>query len=219
MAEYIDREAAIKAINDSDPNGIRRTFGFKVEQIEEALRAVPAVDVEKISDGYHTFADLYEQRLILSAALAKNNPHAWKSKRHEDGSEPFGGGWFIMGFDTDEGCYTYHYELKDWDLFQCKELDKGKPWDGHTSKDVRRLLSIPAAVSVPQCISVKDRLPENKTRNIVLRYDHVTKTHFVDILWFCGNGWFCNPLGSGAEDKSISCWMPLPEPPKGENDG
>lgn len=149
MAEYIDREAAIKAIYDSDPNGIRRTLGFNVRQIEEALRAVPAVDVEKISDGYHTFADLYEQRLILSAALAKNNPYAWKSKRHEDGSVPFGGGWFIMGFDTDEGCYTYHYELKDWDLFQCKELDKGKPWDGHTSKDVRRLLSIPTADVAP----------------------------------------------------------------------
>ena len=74
------------------------------------------------------------------------------------------------------------------------------------------------AVSVPQLISVKDRQPENKTRNIVLRYDNVTKTHFVDILWFCGNGWFCNPLGFGAEDKSVSCWMPLPEPPKGEND-
>ena len=54
-----------------------------------------------------------------------------------------------MGFDTDEGCYTYHYELKDWDLFQCEELDKGKPWDGHTSKDVRRLLSIPAADVAP----------------------------------------------------------------------
>lgn len=117
--------------------------------IEEALRAIPTVDVGKMSDGYHTFADLYEQRLILSAALAKNNPHAWKSKRHEDGSVPFGGGWFILGFDTDEGCYTYHYELKDWDLFQCKELDKGKPWDGHTSKDVRRLLSIPAADVAP----------------------------------------------------------------------
>lgn len=149
MAEYMEREVAIKAIYDSDPNGIRRTLGFNVGQIEEALRAVPAVDVEKMSDGYHTFADLYEQRLILSAALAKNNPHAWKSKRHDDGSEPFGGGWFIMGFDTDEGCYTYHYELKDWDLFQCKELGKGKPWDGHTSKDVRRLLSIPAADVAP----------------------------------------------------------------------
>ena len=157
MAEYIEREAAIKAIYDSDPNGIRRALGFNVGQIEEALRAVHAVDVEKMSDGFHTFADLYEQRLILSAALAKNNPHAWKSKRHEDGSVPFGGGWFIMGFDTDEGCYTYHYELKDWDLFQCKELDKGKPWDGHTSKDVRRLLSIPSADVAPvvRCMDCK----------------------------------------------------------------
>lgn len=45
MAEYIDREAAIKAIYDSDPNGIRRTLGFNVGQIEEALRAIPAADV------------------------------------------------------------------------------------------------------------------------------------------------------------------------------
>lgn len=45
MAECIEREAAIKAIYESDPNGIRRTFGFNVGQIEEALRAVPAVSV------------------------------------------------------------------------------------------------------------------------------------------------------------------------------
>lgn len=149
MAEYIEREAAIDAIMKV----YVRTAGYKarerVFEAEEAVHRLPVVDVEKMSDGYHTFADLYEQRLILSAALAKNNPHAWKSKRHEDGSVPFGGGWFIMGFDTDEGCYTYHYELKDWDLFQCEELDKGKPWDGHTSKDVRRLLSIPAADVAP----------------------------------------------------------------------
>lgn len=146
--EYINRKSLDKALTaaaarDKDKN--RRTWANAIC----VLHDIPAVDVEKMSDGYHTFADLYEQRLILSAALAKNNPHAWKSKRHEDGSVPFGGGWFIMGFDTDEGCYTYHYELKDWDLFQCKELDKGKPWDGHTSKDVRRLLSIPAADVAP----------------------------------------------------------------------
>lgn len=148
MAEYIERKLlgqalTIAAVNDKNKN--RRTWAKAIC----VLHNLPAVDVEKMSDGYHTFADLYEQRLILSAALAKNNPHAWKSKRHEDGSVPFGGGWFIMGFDTDEGCYTYHYELKDWDLFQCEELDKGKPWDGHTSKDVRRLLSIPAADVAP----------------------------------------------------------------------
>lgn len=136
----IDANALIKEANAEGAYGY-----VDAEQIANA----PTIDVEKISDGYHTFADLYEQRLILSAALAKNNPHAWKSKRHEDGSVPFGGGWFIMGFDTDEGSYTYHYELKDWDLFQCKELDKGKPWDGHTSRDVRRLLSIPAADGAP----------------------------------------------------------------------
>ena len=154
MTKYIEREALVRQIicNMAEfvgaPDEVQRHdeyCNYAINIIEDA----PAADIEKMSDGYHTFADLYEQRLILSAALAKNNPHAWKSKRHEDGSVPFGGGWFIMGFDTDEGCYTYHYELKDWDLFQCEELDKGKPWDGHTSKDVRRLLSIPAADVVP----------------------------------------------------------------------
>lgn len=110
---------------------------------------IPTVNVETISDGYHTFADLYEQRLILSAALAKNNPFAWKSRYHEDGTEPFGGGWFIVGFDTEEGSYTYHYELKDWDLFKCQELPVGKHWDGHTSKEVYRLLSLPTVDAVP----------------------------------------------------------------------
>ena len=158
MAEYIEREAFLKDIEEryclpckemgKDHNGCKCRACW-VDDMRGDVICAPAADVEKMSDGYHTFADLYEQRLILSAALAKNNPHAWKSKRHEDGSVPFGGGWFIMGFDTDEGCYTYHYELKDWDLFQCKELDKGKPWDGHTSKDVRRLLSIPAADVAP----------------------------------------------------------------------
>lgn len=158
MAEYIERETFLKDIEERyclpckeagrDHSGCKCRACW-VDDMRGDVIDAPAADVKKMSDGYHTFADLYEQRLILSAALAKNNPHAWKSKRHEDGSVPFGGGWFIMGFDTDEGCYTYHYELKDWDLFQCKELDKGRPWDGHTSKDVRRLLSIPAADVAP----------------------------------------------------------------------
>lgn len=221
MTEYIYREAAIKAIYESDPFGIHKYFGWRAMDIEEALRAIPAVDVDKISDGYHTFADLYEQRLILSAALAKNNPHAWKSKRHEDGSVPFGGGWFIMGFDTDEGCYTYHYELKDWDSFQCKELDKGKPWDGHTSKDVRRLLSIPAAVSVQQWISVKDGMPENEKQVILLRRNG--KVSRAEVRKIGETVRF--RLYSEEEDYSpVTHWaafpaMPLPKPPKGENDG
>lgn len=222
MAEYIDREAAIKAIYESDHFSVRECFGWSAREIEETLRAIPAVDIEAISDGYHTFADLYEQRLILSAALAKNNPHAWKSKRHEDGSEPFGGEWFIMGFDTDEGCYTYHYELKDWDLFQCKELDKGKPWDGHTSGDVRRLLSIPASVSVPQWISVKDRLPEDGEHVLIWyeyfrygSYNRMFKTH--EIAYQYGGHW-TGASDSLGVDARVLAWMQLPKAPKGDAD-
>lgn len=183
MAEYIEWKALYKALTTAAVNDKFKSIGTWAKAIC-VLHDLPAVDVEKMSDGYHTFADLYEQRLILSAALAKNNPHAWKSKRHEDGSVPFGEGWFIMGFDTDEGCYTYHYELKDWDLFQCKELDKGKPWDGHTSKDVRRLLSIHAADAVPvvrckDCASTREKD----------EYESVYLCDEVLICTNCEGGW------------------------------
>lgn len=40
MDEYFEREAAIKAIRDSDPYGVRRALGFRETDIEEALREV-----------------------------------------------------------------------------------------------------------------------------------------------------------------------------------
>ena len=101
------------------------------------------INVGEISDGFHTFNSLYHQRLILFAVLCNTFVDiSWKSKKHSDGKVPFGGGWFIVGIDTPEGQYTYHYELKDWDLFKCKELEKAPVWDGHTDKDVERLLSL-----------------------------------------------------------------------------
>ena len=103
------------------------------------------VNIDDISDGYHTFGSLYHQRLILFATLCNCNEFrklAWKSKKHSNGEVPFGGGWFIVGINTPEGQYSYHYEMKDWDLFQCKELDCAPEWDGHTDKDVERLLSL-----------------------------------------------------------------------------
>lgn len=67
---------------------------------------------------------------------------AWKSYTHEDGELCFGGGWFIVGIDTPEGSYTYHYKNEYWDMFDCKELKISKHWDGHTDKDVTRMLSL-----------------------------------------------------------------------------
>lgn len=101
------------------------------------------IDVGEVSDGFHTFNSLYHQRLILFAALVKAYPDiSWKTQRHEDGQKCFGGEWFLVGIDTPEGPYTYHYELKDWDLFRCKEIWQAPHFDGHTDKDVERLLSL-----------------------------------------------------------------------------
>jgi len=100
-------------------------------------------DIGDLSDGYHTFNQLYYQRMMLFAALVKQNKgRAWKSHRHEDGELCFGGGWFVVGITTPEGEYTYHYEDKYFDLFDCEELPAGKHWDGHTETDVTRLLSL-----------------------------------------------------------------------------
>lgn len=104
---------------------------------------VPETGIGDLSDGYHTFNSLYYQRLMLFAALVKaHKERAWKSYRHEDGELCFGGGWFVVGIDTPEGIYTYHYENQYFDLFDCEELPVGKRWDGHTEKNVIRLLSI-----------------------------------------------------------------------------
>ena len=101
-------------------------------------------EIEDVSDGFHTFRQLYYQRMMLFATIVKQNKDkAWKSLRHEDGELCFGGGWFVVGVDTPEGNYTYHYEDNYYSLFDCKELERGKHWDGHTEKDVTRLLSLP----------------------------------------------------------------------------
>ena len=98
-------------------------------------------DIGDFSDGYHTFNDLYMQRAVLFATIVNQNlDKAWKSHKHEDGEPCFGGGWFIVAVDTPKGSYSYHYEDKYWDIFKCVELPVAKHWDGHTDKDVWRLL-------------------------------------------------------------------------------
>lgn len=118
-----------------------RDFVRKVlSQEKKALLDSMKVD-ENTSDGYHTFKELYEFRKLYNALafneLAKKpeyNIH--KSKKHSDGEDCFGGGWFIVIADLPTGQISNHYELKDWDLFKCEERELADKWDGHTSQDV-----------------------------------------------------------------------------------
>ena len=124
-------------------------------RIEAICKVANVTDIEDLSDGFHTFRQLYYQRMMLFATIVKQNKErSWKSLRHEDGELCFGGGWFIVGIDTPEGSYTYHYENNYFSLFDCVELERGKHWDGHTEKDVTRLLSLPSAQ--PEIIRCKD---------------------------------------------------------------
>lgn len=115
-------------------------------EIKDICEAYGIDDIGDFSDGFHTFNQLYHQRAVLFATIVNNfKRHAWKSLKHEDGKYCFDsdGKWFIVGVDTPEGSYTYHYETdKYWDMFDCVALECGKHWDGHTEEDVTRLLSI-----------------------------------------------------------------------------
>ena len=97
------------------------------------------INIEDISDGYHSYKELYQHRELLFSIICRLFPDkSWKSKAHADGSmEP---GWFIVGITTDDGDFTYHYKLDDWDMFPIKELNKAPEYDGHTPKDIVRLL-------------------------------------------------------------------------------
>lgn len=100
------------------------------------------VDMGEVSDGYHTFNELYEYRMLYNAALfnefAKQGLYdVHKSRKHSDGEHPFGdSNWFIVMAELPTGQISNHYEMKDWDKFQIPEKPLANKWDEHSPKDV-----------------------------------------------------------------------------------
>ena len=133
-------------------------------RVQEGVSRLPEEFKGSISDGYHTFDELYEFRKVYNAALfnewAKENEdskqrrlavkkegfkvrgffsryYAHKSWRHHDGELCFGGGWFIVIAILPTGQISNHYKAEDWDLFKVPEVEKALyEFDGHTSQDV-----------------------------------------------------------------------------------
>jgi hypothetical protein len=96
---------------------------------------------QQISDGCHTFEELYYHRMMLFAVICKQNKDkAWKSWKHDDGS--MFDDYFIVGIETKLGNYTYHYHKEYWKLFDVKELEFAPKWDGHTPEYITRLLTL-----------------------------------------------------------------------------
>lgn len=114
----------------------------------------PLKRINELSDGYHTFDELYEFRKMYNAVLfnewaahegwngritPKYSVH--KSTKHYDGEECFGGGWFIVSAMLPTGLISNHYKMEDWDLFQVPVVEKALyEFDGHTGTDVLQRL-------------------------------------------------------------------------------
>ena len=88
-----------------------------------------------VSDGYHTFNELYHHRAVLFSVICGMFPdRAWKSKKHWDGS--MYEDMFIVGIDTPMGQATYHYDVDPyWTMFKVRELENAPKWDGHTPEE------------------------------------------------------------------------------------
>lgn len=189
---------------------------------EKAICEVANVsDIGKVSDGFHTFNGLYEQRMILFAALVKAyKDKSWKSYRHEDGEYCFGGGWFIVGIDTPEGSYTYHYENKYWDMFDCMDLPRAKHWDGHTEADAEtRLMSLqPEQHWIPVTEEPKESGKYLVTAIIGFIPDHVDDPNTYEAVTTAN--YLADIRGSikwwGNNVEKVLAWMPLPEEYRGE---
>lgn len=85
---------------------------------------------QQISDGYHTFEELYEHRvlLFLNLVLESKLPAAWR---------PHYEGWPVLFLETPAGQISYHFQEKYIPLIehQVSRVDD-YVWDGHTSQDV-----------------------------------------------------------------------------------
>ena len=125
----------------SRQRAVQISWARKINSQIQALKDLGSLRTNEISDGYHTFEDLYYQRVILFAALVNLHPEkSWKSLLHHD-DEMFDG-MFIVGIDTPAGQYTYHYNSEYWDIFNCVVLPTAPVFDGHTSDNVDRVLSL-----------------------------------------------------------------------------
>lgn len=91
-----------------------------------------------LSDGYHTFDELYDHRCLLYLTLAKSQGFlgwAWR---------PDYEGWFCLYWTTPFGQISYHIPNKYIRFVEGKcTRDDAIKFDGHTSNDVLwRLASI-----------------------------------------------------------------------------
>lgn len=108
---------------------------MKKEEVINGLIKKENCNTSLISDGFHTFGELYDHRIQLFIALARmiqdrTLKQVWRFKTDKE--------WFILGIHEQEGRQiTYHLPMNKWKETDFAHTKEFKPaWDGHTSGDV-----------------------------------------------------------------------------------
>ena len=191
--------------------------------ITNGVTVLPESGIGDMSDGYHTFNELYHLRAVLFSVICNLHPLcSWKAKKHHDGT--MYDGMFIVGINTPEGQATYHYDIDPyWDMFKVPEAEFAPEWDGHTADEAIRRIALLGRDGedndVPtKWISVDDRLPENDA--MVIGYTPCDGFMFVGYyheepkydwkVWRIVTAMRSTKIMT----KKVTHWMPLPEPPK-----
>ena len=136
----------IKNYNANEQHKLRARSLWFCPECYSLIKEKEVMDIGNLSDGYHTYNELYHHRAILSAALFnKYREQCWKSKKHHDGS--MYENMFIVGINTPTGPATYHYDIYPyWELFDVTEVDYAPEWDGHSPADaIARIQSLISA--------------------------------------------------------------------------
>lgn len=102
-------------------------------------------DTNELSDGYHTFGELYEHRITLFITLCRilfNSTYGEDKKDISIWKTPPIDGWFIMGITVDGKQITYHLPESKWNETEfCEYMNpKSYQFDGHNSDDVLQRL-------------------------------------------------------------------------------
>lgn len=123
---------------------------YEANRVSELIDAMPST-IGQISDGYHTFDELYEHRYELWLALCRvssqfSNRDVWRCVYNADGSSYEG--YFLLGIDLigelPRKQLSYHLPMKYWNACDFA-FTHASPYtyDGHTSADVlERLRSL-----------------------------------------------------------------------------
>ena len=85
-----------------------------------------------ISDGYHTFGELYAHRRALMLVLMRSHPgDSFRTRQHHPDDDPMFPGHFMIGIDSPAGPIRYHVGDAHWSLFDfAATIPHAPKWDG-----------------------------------------------------------------------------------------